>query len=108
VQIAHNVVIGRHCLLAAHTGISGSVTLGDFVALGGRVGITPHVTVGDGAQVAAGSGLMHDVPPGERWGGYPARPTAEWMRTIAALRRMSRRAGARGSSERPGGSKEEQ
>ncbi len=111
VQIAHNVVIGRHCLLAAHVGISGSSTLGDFVALGGRVGIAPHLTIGDGAQIAAGSGLMHDIPPGGRWGGYPAQPATEWLRATAALRRASRR-GARRSgmdlSSDAGTAKEEQ
>jgi UDP-3-O-[3-hydroxymyristoyl] glucosamine N-acyltransferase len=107
VQIAHNVVIGRHCLLAAHVGISGSSTLGDFVALGGRVGLAPHLTIGDGAQIAAGSGLMHDVPAGERWAGYPAQPAKEWMRTIATLRRDVRHGAARGR-EPAGAAKEEQ
>jgi UDP-3-O-[3-hydroxymyristoyl] glucosamine N-acyltransferase len=96
VQIAHNVVIGRHCLLAAHVGISGSSTLGDFVALGGRVGLAPHLTIGDGAQIAAGSGLMHDVPAGERWAGFPAQPAKEWMRAIATLRRDVRHGAAHG------------
>jgi UDP-3-O-[3-hydroxymyristoyl] glucosamine N-acyltransferase len=99
VQIAHNVVIGRHCLLAAHVGISGSSTLGDFVALGGRVGLAPHLTIGDGAQIAAGSGLMHDVPAGERWAGYPAQPAKEWMRATAALRRASRRGARRSGAD---------
>jgi UDP-3-O-[3-hydroxymyristoyl] glucosamine N-acyltransferase len=107
VQIAHNVVIGRHCLLAAHVGISGSSTLGDFVALGGRVGLAPHLTIGDGAQIVAGSGLMHDVPAGERWAGYPAQPAKEWMRAIAMLLRDARHGAARGR-ERPGAAKGEQ
>jgi len=102
VQIAHNVVIGRHCLLAAHVGISGSTTLGDFVALGGRVGIAPHLRIGDSAQIAAGSGLMHDIPAGGRWGGYPAQPAKEWMRANAALRRVSRAGAARAAEARLG------
>jgi UDP-3-O-[3-hydroxymyristoyl] glucosamine N-acyltransferase len=107
VQIAHNVVVGRHCLLAAHVGISGSSTLGDFVALGGRVGLAPHLTIGAGAQIAAGSGLMHDVPPGERWAGFPAQPAKEWMRAIAIFRRAPRQGAARGQ-ERVDAAKEEQ
>jgi UDP-3-O-[3-hydroxymyristoyl] glucosamine N-acyltransferase len=107
VQIAHNVVIGRHCLLAAHVGISGSTTLGDFVALGGRVGIAPHLTIGDGVQIAAGSGLMHDIPPGERWAGYPAQPAKDWMRAIATFRKTSRHGAARGQ-EGANAAKEEQ
>ncbi len=62
VQIAHNVTIGRHCLIAGQAGISGSVVLGDFVMLGGQVGIADHVSVGSRAQLGAQSGAMHDVP----------------------------------------------
>jgi UDP-3-O-[3-hydroxymyristoyl] glucosamine N-acyltransferase len=89
VQIAHNVSIGRHCLIAALTGISGSCTLGDYVMVGGQVGFADHVSIGDGAQIAAKSGLMHDVPAGERWGGVPARPIREWLRDVAFLRKLS-------------------
>ena len=55
VQIGHNVVIGRHCIIVAQTGISGSAELGDFVALGGQVGVVGHVRIGAGAQIAASS-----------------------------------------------------
>jgi UDP-3-O-[3-hydroxymyristoyl] glucosamine N-acyltransferase len=91
VQIAHNVEIGRHCVLAAHTGISGSCTIGDYVMMGGRVGITDNVTIGAGAMLAAGSGVMSNVPPGEKWGGAPAQPAREWLKANAALRRLTRR-----------------
>ena len=75
-QIGHNVVIGRHCIVVAQCGLSGSVTLEDFAMLGGAVGLAPHVTIGKGGRVAARSGVMHDIPPGETWGGYPALPAA--------------------------------
>jgi UDP-3-O-[3-hydroxymyristoyl] glucosamine N-acyltransferase len=75
-QIGHNVVLGRHCVVVAQSGLSGSVTLEDYAALGGSVGLAPHVTIGRGAQVAARSGAMNDVPPGEIWGGYPAAPAS--------------------------------
>jgi UDP-3-O-[3-hydroxymyristoyl] glucosamine N-acyltransferase len=91
VQIAHNVEIGRHCVLAAHTGISGSCTIGDYVMMGGRVGITDNVTIGAGAMIAAGSGVMSNIPPGEKWGGSPAQPAREWLKANAALRRLTRR-----------------
>ncbi len=91
VQIAHNVQIGRCCLIAAHTGISGSATLGDFVALGGRVGIIDHVSIGTGAQIAAGSGLMNDVPPGEKWAGAPAQPYRVHFREVKAVRDLGQR-----------------
>lgn len=86
VQIAHNVRIGRACIIAGHCGLSGSVTLGDYVMLGGRVGIADHITLGTGAQVAASSGLMHDIPAGERWAGLPARPMRDFFREVAAIR----------------------
>ena len=88
-QIGHNVVIGRHCVVVAQSGLSGSVTLEDFAALGGSVGLAPHVTIGRGAQVAARSGVMNDVPPGEIWGGYPAKPRKQWMRQQAVLARLT-------------------
>lgn len=90
VQIAHNVRIGRFCMLAAHCGISGSVTIGDGAMLGGRVGIADHLTIGSRAQVAATAGVMTDIPAGERWGGAPAQPMKAMMREIATLRAMAR------------------
>src|SRR4029453_12225380 len=53
VQIGHNVVIGRHCVIVAQSGIAGSATLGDYVVLGARAGVIDHATVGEGAQLAA-------------------------------------------------------
>jgi UDP-3-O-[3-hydroxymyristoyl] glucosamine N-acyltransferase len=88
-QIGHNVVIGRHCVIVAQSGLSGSVRLEDFAVLGGAVGLAPHVTIGKGARVAARSGVMNDVPPGETWGGYPARPRMQWMRQQATLARLT-------------------
>lgn len=89
VQIAHNVRIGRHCAIAAHTGLSGSVVIGDGCLLGGAVGIADHVTIGSGVQIAASSGVMHDIPDGERWAGTPARPYKEFFRQSAALRKLA-------------------
>jgi len=91
VQIAHNVTIGRHCIVVAQTGISGSVTIGDYVVLGGQVGLKDHLTIGDGAQIGARAGVMNDVPPGGRWGGYPAEPSRDWLRGVSTLRRLSKR-----------------
>jgi UDP-3-O-[3-hydroxymyristoyl] glucosamine N-acyltransferase len=88
VQIAHNVSIGRHCLIAGQAGISGSCTLGDYVMLGGQAGLADHLTIGEGAQIGARSGLMHDVPAGEKWLGAPAKPIREFFREVAALRRL--------------------
>jgi UDP-3-O-[3-hydroxymyristoyl] glucosamine N-acyltransferase len=90
VQIGHNVSIGRHCIIVAQTGISGSVTLEDWVVLGGQVGIADHITIGEGAQIGASSGLMRDVPPGEKWVGTPAKPAREQFREFATLQRLAR------------------
>jgi UDP-3-O-[3-hydroxymyristoyl] glucosamine N-acyltransferase len=91
VQIAHNVRVGRNCVMAAHTGISGSVTIGDGAQFGGRAGIADHLTIGAGARIAAAAGLMHDVPAGETWGGIPARPIRQWMRETAWLTKHAAR-----------------
>jgi UDP-3-O-[3-hydroxymyristoyl] glucosamine N-acyltransferase len=91
VQIAHNVRVGRNCVMAAHTGISGSVTVGDGAQFGGRAGIADHLTIGEGARIAAAAGLMHDVPAGETWGGFPARPIRQWMRETAWLTKHAAR-----------------
>jgi UDP-3-O-[3-hydroxymyristoyl] glucosamine N-acyltransferase len=88
-QIGHNAFIGRHCVIVAQSGLSGSVTLEDFAVLGGAVGLAPHVTIGKGARVAARSGVMNDVPPEQTWGGYPARPRMQWMRQQAVLARLT-------------------
>jgi UDP-3-O-[3-hydroxymyristoyl] glucosamine N-acyltransferase len=91
VQIGHNVEIGRHCIIVAQSGISGSATVGDYVVLGARVGVTPHVVIGERAQLAARSSVTRDVPAGARFGGYPVQPMKQWMREIAAVRRLARR-----------------
>jgi len=90
VQVAHNVSIGRHCLIAAQTGISGSAEIGDFVMMGGQVGLADHVTIGSGAMLAAQSGFMSDVPAGGRYMGSPAQPLREYMKGVAVLRRIAR------------------
>jgi UDP-3-O-[3-hydroxymyristoyl] glucosamine N-acyltransferase len=88
VQIGHNVRIGRHCVLAGQVGISGSTVLEDFVAVGGQAGFAGHLRIGTGAQVAAVSGVSHSIPPGERWGGAPAKPVALWSREVAVLKAL--------------------
>ncbi|MGZ3402298.1 MAG: UDP-3-O-(3-hydroxymyristoyl)glucosamine N-acyltransferase [Phenylobacterium sp.] len=94
VQIAHNVRVGRNCVMAAHTGISGSVTIGDGAQFGGRAGVADHVTIGDGARIGAAAGVLKDIPAGETWGGFPARPIRQWMRENTWLaKQASRREG---------------
>jgi len=99
VQIAHNVVIGRNCVFAAHCGISGSVVIGDGCMFGGRVGIADHVTIGAGARLAAASGVIKDVPAGGAWGGTPARPVRQWIRETAWTAAMAQRRFGKGMDE---------
>jgi UDP-3-O-[3-hydroxymyristoyl] glucosamine N-acyltransferase len=93
VQIAHNVVIGRHCVIVAQSGIAGSAELGDFVVMGALSGVLGHVKVGSGAHIAGMAHVKNDVEPGARMGGTPARPFKEWAREVAALRLLGRRGG---------------
>jgi UDP-3-O-[3-hydroxymyristoyl] glucosamine N-acyltransferase len=93
VQIGHNVVIGRHCVIVGQTGISGSTELGDFVVMGGQSGAVGHIKIGTGAQIAGGAHPKDDVPAGARMGGTPAVPMIEYGRQVAAMRRLGRRGG---------------
>lgn len=93
VQIGHNVVIGRHCVIVSQVGLSGSCTLEDFVAIGGQSGVRGHITIGMGAQVAAVSVVNDDLAAGGRYGGTPAKPVKQWFREVAAVRKLAERGG---------------
>ena len=103
VQIAHNVRIGRNCVLAAHTGLSGSVLVGDGVRFGGRAGVGDHRTIGDGASIAAGGGVLRNVPAGETWSGTPAKPLWQYLRETAWLTRQTQQKGKTKRSTGEGG-----
>ncbi len=74
VQIAHNVIIGKHCILCAQVGISGSTTLEDYVILGGQAGVGGHITLGKGTKAGGQTGIAYDTPPGSYLNGTPAIP----------------------------------
>lgn len=93
VQIGHNVETGRHCVLVAQVGISGSTQLSDFVVIGGHSGVAGHVKLAAGAQLAGGSMLKDDMPPGQRWIGNPARPIRQWTKEQMALKRAAQTTG---------------
>jgi UDP-3-O-[3-hydroxymyristoyl] glucosamine N-acyltransferase len=97
VHIAHNVSLGRNCVLAAYTGISGSTTVGDGVQFGGKAGVADHLSIGSGAGIGAAASVFKNVPAGEVWTGFPARPIKRWMRETAWL---SRQAGDKGSGDK--------
>jgi UDP-3-O-[3-hydroxymyristoyl] glucosamine N-acyltransferase len=88
VHIAHNVRIGRCCLIAGQVGFSGSVTVGDGVVMAGQVGIADHICIGDRVVLGAQSGVMNDIPAGETWLGYPASPARDALRQWSAVRKL--------------------
>jgi UDP-3-O-[3-hydroxymyristoyl] glucosamine N-acyltransferase len=89
VQIGHNCVLGRCCIVCGNSAIGGSVTMGDGIVIGGSVSIADGVSIGSGAQIAAGAGVINDIPAGETWIGAPAGPVSEMRRNIAAYRRLA-------------------
>lgn len=89
VHVAHNVVIGRNCIIIAQTGIAGSAKLGDNVILAGQVGIRDHIRIGDNSIVYAKSALYRSIPANSRYSGIPARQHADNLRQLARLRRQA-------------------
>ncbi len=88
VHIAHNVIVGKHCLIVAQAGVSGSSRLGNYVVLAGQVGVVGHLTIGDGAIVAAQSGVSKSIKAGEQVFGSPAKPIKEAFKTNAHIQRL--------------------
>ena len=90
VQIGHNVVVGRHCVIVAQVGVAGSTEIGDFVAIGGQSGIAGHLRIGAHARIAAQSGVMRDVPAGASVGGSPAQDLRSFLKRAAQGRRPAK------------------
>lgn len=88
VQVAHNVQIGRNCILCGQVGLSGSVVVGDRVILAGQMGAADHMRIEDGATVGAQAGVMSPVHTGEVVVGSPAIPQRDFFRTQAAARHL--------------------
>lgn len=88
VQIAHNVVIGKNCLIAAQAGVAGSCRLGDGVVLAGQVGLADNIEIGAGTMVGAQSGVMSSVPAGRKLAWTPAVDVKEATRLVAHVFRL--------------------
>ena len=88
VQIAHNVIIGEHCLVVAQVGIAGSTKIGNYATLAGQVGIAGHLKIGSKAVIAAQSGVMNNIGDGEKWFGTPAQPDRQMKRTLIAMQQL--------------------
>ena len=84
VQVAHNVTIGRHCILCAQVGVSGSTTLGDYTVLGGQAGVAGHLTIGKGTKIGGQAGVTQDLEAGAFVSGNPAIPM-QLERRVAVL-----------------------
>ncbi len=90
VQIGHNSVLGKFCIMAGNSGLAGSVTLGDGVIIGGSASIKDHTTIHSGAIVGAGSGVVSDVAAGKTVLGYPACDAREMLKQWVALRKLAK------------------
>jgi UDP-3-O-[3-hydroxymyristoyl] glucosamine N-acyltransferase len=90
VQIAHNVVVGKHCILVAQVGIAGSCKLGDYVTLAGQVGLAGHLEIGDQAVVGAQTGVNKSLAAKGTYMGYPAVPAQEWREEVALVHRLKK------------------
>lgn len=88
VQVAHNSIMGRSCIMAGHSGLAGSVTLGDGVTIGGSASIKDHTTIHSGATVGAGSGVIGDVEAGKTVLGYPAQDARAMLKEWVAIKRL--------------------
>ncbi len=88
VQVAHNVIIGRHCILCALVGISGSTVLEDYVIVGGQAGVAGHLTIGRAAKIGGQSAVTHSVKPNEYVVGYNALPSMIEQRIRALRQRL--------------------
>jgi UDP-3-O-[3-hydroxymyristoyl] glucosamine N-acyltransferase len=92
VQIAHNVVIGKCCLIVGQAGVAGSCKLGDGVVLGGQVGLADNIEIGDGTMIAARSGVMSSVPAGQKMAWTPAIKREDALRTVGLVLRLPKMA----------------
>ena len=88
VQIAHNVVIGRNCIIMGQAWVAGSTQLGDYCVIGAQVGILGHLKLGNQSMVGEKSGVVRDIPDREAVLGYPAWPEKEAKRQWAGMHRL--------------------
>jgi len=88
VQIGHNTVIGKHCILVSGVAIAGSAVIGDYVVLAAGAGVAGHVQIGSQSTIGGWTGVTKDVPPGSGMLGFPAVPAREERRRIVSVARI--------------------
>jgi UDP-3-O-[3-hydroxymyristoyl] glucosamine N-acyltransferase len=88
VHIGHGVVIGKHCIIAAQTGIAGKTIVQDFVTIYGQVGISKGLVIGEGAVIFAQTGVAKSIPGDKKYLGSPASEAMQTFKELAAIRRL--------------------
>lgn len=88
VHIAHNCVIGRHCLFAGQTGIAGSTEIGDFVIMGGQAGINDHIKICSNSVIGAQAGVFGNITEPGIYSGYGAGPHSHQLRILASMQKL--------------------
>lgn len=88
VQVAHNVVTGKHCLVVAQSGLAGSSELGDYVTVAAQSGVAGHIKIGDQAVLLGRTGAAKSLEGGQMYMGFPARPVKEEQKKVASLARL--------------------
>jgi len=88
VQIGHNAVLGKNCIMVAQSGVSGSTHIGNNVIIGGQVGIAGHLKIGNNVRIAAKAGVMKDIEDGMTVGGVPSMPINDWHRQTIILKKL--------------------
>ena len=97
VQIAHNVQLGRCCVVVAQVGIAGSTILEDFVVIAAQAGIAGHLRIGTRVRIGAQAGVMSNLAAGAEVVGSPSEPTRDFFRGVATLRKLARRPNTAGN-----------
>ena len=87
-QIAHNVKIGKHAIIAAQVGIAGSTNIGDYVKIGGQCGISGHLKIGNNVTIAGKSGVTKNISDNKIIAGFPAKDINKWKKEIIKLQKI--------------------
>ena len=74
IQLGHNVVVGKHCVIVAQSGIAGSTQVGDYATIAAQVGISGHLKIGSKSVLGAKTGVISDIPENVAYWGFPASP----------------------------------
>ena len=104
VQVAHNVQLGKHCLLVSQSGVAGSARTGDYVVVAAQAGVGGHVKIGAKSVLAGRAGATADLEGGQTYSGMPARPFMEEQRSRAMIRQLPKLAERLKALEKKSGS----